>query len=135
MSATVLNAFISALFNNYHIIGKVHTFDEVRDYGVQGVEIRLKDMSLNHSNFKTTSEEDEYMRPDPFQRNINGYVYLCLGYESSYKKWWEMMIDGRVSQTLINKYPGIIRGEDYDRDAMESDRKLFTIELKEKFNY
>lgn len=133
MTSTVLNSLFSAVLTNQGIIEKVYLFDEVRDM-VQGVEIRLKSIDMTHLDFKTTSEEDNYIRPDPFRRDVKGYVYLAIGWDKEYRKWWRMMIDGKVAQKILSKYPQILHNQPFDRVQKDKDEELFITELEEKFS-
>ena len=127
--STVLNEFMKLVMQNKEVIDNVFFFDEVRDFYVQGVEIRLKnyEVRMNYLNL-----EDNYNRPDPFRRDIPGYVYIVLGYESNYQKWLKMMIEGKVAQRIIHKYPEILEGRvnEEDREQIELDKIEFEKEIR-----
>ena len=84
MTSYALNEFMQLILQNKEVIDNIFFFDEVSDYYVQGVEIRLKnyDVKMNYLNL-----DDHYNRHDPFRRDIKGYVYIILGSESNYQKW------------------------------------------------
>ena len=129
MTANALNEFMKFLFQNKEVIDNVYFFDEVNDYHVQGVEIRLKnyDVKLDYSGLK-----DKYNRPDPFRSDISGYSYIILGYESNYQRWLKMMIDGKVAGKLIRKYPQILRGNVTSelREQINRDEVIFKQEIE-----
>lgn len=123
-----MNEFMKLVMKNKEVIHNVHFFDEVSDYYVQGVEIRLKDsnVKLDYSDL-----EDKYNRPDPFKSDIPGYVYIILGFESNYQKWLKVMIEGKVANRLIRKYPQIIRGDATPelRKQIDADKIAFEKEI------
>jgi|LakMenE01Jun11ns_1017448.scaffolds.fasta_scaffold9957752_7 hypothetical protein len=129
MTSYALNEFMKLIFQNKEVIDNVFFFDEVSDCYVQGVEIRLKnyDVKMNYLNL-----DDHYNRPDPFRKDIKGYVYIILGFESNYQKWLKMMIDGKVAQRICRKYPDIFDGviTPEDRIQMELDKVEFKKEIE-----
>ena len=129
MTANVLNEFMNLILQNKEVIDTVFFFDEVSDYYVQGVEIRLKnyDVKMNYLEL-----DDHYNRPDPFKKDIKGYVYIILGYERDYQRWVKMMIDGKVADKLIRKYPQILRGNINSelREQINRDEVIFKQEIE-----
>lgn len=129
MTAYALNEFMEFVFQNKEVIDNVCFFDEVNDYHVQGVEIRLKnyDVKLDYSGLK-----DKCNRPDPFRSDISGYSYIILGYESNYQRWLKMMIEGKVADKLIKKYPQILRGDVTSelREQINKDEVTFKQEIE-----
>ena len=129
MTSYAMNEFMKLILQNKEVIDNVFFFDEVSDYYVQGVEIRLKnyDVKMNYLNL-----DDHYNRPDPFRRDIKGYVYIILGSESNYQKWLKMMIEGKVADKLIRKYPQILRGDVTPelREQINTDEVIFKQEIE-----
>ncbi len=129
MTSYALNEFMELILQNKEVIDNIFFFDEVSDYYVQGVEIRLKnyDVKMNYLNL-----DDHYNRPDPFRRDIKGYVYIILGSESNYQKWLKMMIEGKVADKLIRKYPQILRGDVTPelREQINTDEVIFKQEIE-----
>ena len=129
MTNYAMNEFMKLVMKNKEVIDNVHFFDEVSDYYVQGVEIRLKNsnVELDYSDLK-----DKYNRPDPFKSDIPGYVYIILGFESNYQKWLKMMIEGKVADKLIRKYPQILHDDVTPelREQINTDEVIFKQEIE-----
>lgn len=128
MTQGPMNQLMKLILQNKDIISTIYFFDEVRDYYVQGVEIRLKDynVKMNYLNL-----DDDHYRLDPFRRDIKGYVYIVIGFNSNYQKWLEMMIEGKIAQRICHKYPKILDGtlSDEDRVQMNLDEVEFKKEI------
>lgn len=129
MTANALNEFMKLVFKNKEVIYNVYFFDEVDDYHVQGVEIRLKEYD---SKIDYTDVDANCLRPDPFRSNISGYSYIILGYESNYQRWLKIMIEGNVAKKLIRKYPEILSGNVTPelREQINRDEVIFKQEIE-----
>jgi hypothetical protein len=121
---SALNELMKLVMKNKDIIDNVYFFDEVTEYYVQGVEIRMKNYEVRMNYLDT---DDDYHRPDPFRRDIKGYVYLVLGSSKNYHKWYDMMVEGKVSRKILMKYPEILHAtfDEAKRPELEVDKELF----------